>query len=125
MKMRSEFWTIRSPDPEYAEREGSPENYKERVSEPLHGGVLNGKAVSLPPPEYPAIARSAHASGSVAVAITVDEEGNVIEARAVSGHPLLQAASVSAAREAKFAPTRMEGVPVRVSGVVVYNFVAQ
>ena len=93
--------------------------------EPIHGGVLNGKAVNLPAPEYPAIARSAHASGSVTVAITVDEEGNVIEAKAVSGHPLLQAASVSAAREAKFAPTRLEGEPVRVSGVIIYNFVAQ
>ncbi len=124
MKMRGEAWTIRSPEREYAEREVL-QNYKERENESIHGGVLNGKALSLPVPEYPAIARSAHASGSVTVAITVDEEGNVVEAKAVSGHPLLQAASVSAAREAKFSPTRVEGAPVRVSGVVVYNFVAQ
>ena len=92
---------------------------------PIQGGVLNGKAVNLPPPEYPEIAKRAHASGSVTVEITIDETGNVISAHAVSGHPLLQAAAVSAAREAKFAPTRLEGEPVKVSGVIVYNFTAQ
>jgi TonB family protein len=92
---------------------------------PIQGGVLNGKAASLPAPEYPAIARAAHASGNVQVKIVIDEGGNVIEAEAVSGHPLLQAAAVSAAREAKFTTTRLQGEPVKVSGVLVYNFVAQ
>ncbi len=92
---------------------------------PIQGGTLNGKAISLPNPTYPAIARAAHAEGPVEVRITIDEEGNVVAAKAVSGHPLLQAAAVSAAREAKFAPSRLQGEPVRVSGVVVYNFTAQ
>jgi TonB family protein len=92
---------------------------------PIRGGVLNGKAVALPKPAYPLIARAAHASGTVVVQVLIDEEGNVISARAVSGHPLLQAASVAAAREAKFSPTRLEGDPVKVSGVIEYNFVAQ
>lgn len=92
---------------------------------PIKGGVLNGKAVALPKPAYPPIARAVHASGTVVVQVLIDEEGNVIAARAVSGHPLLQAASVSAAREAKFSPTRLEGDPVKVSGVIEYNFVAQ
>lgn len=92
---------------------------------PIAGGVLNSKANTLPPAQYPAIAKAAHASGAVTVEVTVDQEGNVIAARAVSGHPLLQAAAVSAAREAKFAPTRVNGEPVKVMGVLVYNFVAQ
>jgi len=87
--------------------------------------VLNGKAASLPLPEYPEIARRAHASGSVTVEITIDETGNVISAHAVSGHPLLQAAAVTAARQASFAPTRLNGEPVKVAGLLVYNFVAQ
>jgi TonB family protein len=91
----------------------------------INGGTLNGKAVDLPAPEYPAIARAAHASGAVNVEITIDENGNVIAAKAVSGHPLLQAAAVSAARQASFTPTRLSGEPVKVSGVLVYNFVAQ
>ena len=91
----------------------------------IQGGMLNGKAVSLPPPEYPEIAKRAHASGSVTVEITIDETGNVISAHAVSGHPLLQAAAVTAARQASFTPTRLSGEPVKVAGLLVYNFVAQ
>jgi periplasmic protein TonB len=92
---------------------------------PISGGVLNGKAISLPKPAYPAIARQAHASGTVVVQVTIDENGNVISARAVSGHPLLQAVSVGAARGARFSPTKLSGQPVKVTGVITYNFVAQ
>jgi outer membrane biosynthesis protein TonB len=55
----------------------------------------------------------------------VDEAGNVISAQAISGHPLLQAAAVTAAREAKFAPTRLNGSPVKITGIIVYNFSVQ
>ena len=94
------------------------------IKGPIIGGVLNGKAIALPRPEYPTIARAAHASGTVAVQVLIDEEGNVVSAHAVSGHPLLQAAAVAAAREAKFSPTRLSGQPVKVTGVIQYNFVA-
>ncbi|HYV10116.1 MAG TPA: TonB family protein [Pyrinomonadaceae bacterium] len=92
---------------------------------PISGGVLNGKAISLPKPAYPPIARAAHASGTVVVQVTIDENGNVIAAHAVSGHPLLQGAAVGAARQAKFSPTKLSGQPVKVTGVIQYNFVAQ
>lgn len=92
---------------------------------PISGGVLNGKAIELPKPVYPAIARAAHASGTVVVQILIDETGTVTSAHAVSGHPLLQAVSVEAARNAKFSPTKLEGQPVKVTGVITYNFVAQ
>ena len=92
---------------------------------PISGGVLNGKAVRLVTPPYPAIARSAHASGSVQVQVLIDENGNVVTAHAVSGHPLLQAAAVAAARASKFTPTKLSGQPVKVNGVIIYNFVAQ
>jgi TonB family protein len=58
----------------------------------------------------------------VAVQITIDENGLVTAASAVSGHPLLRAAAVEAARNATFPPTRLEGRPVKVTGVLVYNF---
>jgi len=92
---------------------------------PISGGVLNGKAISLPHPPYPPIAKQAHASGTVVVQVTIDENGNVISAHAVSGHPLLQAVAVAAARGAKFSPTKLSGQPVKVTGVITYNFVAQ
>jgi TonB family protein len=91
---------------------------------PLAGGVLNGRAISLPRPPYPAIARASHAQGRVNVQVLIDESGNVVSAQAISGHPLLQAVSVAAARHAKFTPTLLSGQPVKVSGLIVYNFVA-
>jgi TonB family protein len=90
---------------------------------PINGGVLNGKALMLPRPSYPAVARAQHASGTVTVQVTIDEEGNVIEAKAVSGHPLLQPPALLAARQARFSPTKLEGRPVKVTGVITYNFV--
>ena len=90
----------------------------------INGGVLNGKAKSLAKPAYPAAARAVNAEGAVNVQITIDEEGNVSSATAVSGHPLLRQAAEAAALESKFSPTQLSGQPVRVTGIVVYNFVA-
>lgn len=92
---------------------------------PISGGVLNGKAISLPRPVYPPIARQAHAAGTVVVQVTINEAGQVISAHAVSGHPLLQGVAVAAARGARFSPTKLSGQPVKVTGVITYNFVAQ
>jgi periplasmic protein TonB len=89
----------------------------------ISGGVLNGKATSLPKPAYPAAARAVRASGSVSVQVTISESGSVISASAVSGHPLLRAAAVGAARGARFSPTLLSGQPVKVTGVITYNFV--
>jgi TonB family protein len=91
----------------------------------VSGGLLDGKAVSKPRPPYPALAKAARASGTVTVRVTVDETGGVVAAEAVSGHPLLRAAAVQAARNAKFAPTLQSGKPVRVKGVLTYNFVLE
>ncbi|HZH29284.1 MAG TPA: energy transducer TonB [Pyrinomonadaceae bacterium] len=90
---------------------------------PISGGVLNGKAISKPAPEYPAIAKAARASGTVVVQVTFDEEGEVVSARAVSGHPLLQQAAVKAAYKARFSTVSISGQPVKVTGTLIYNFV--
>jgi TonB family protein len=92
---------------------------------PISGGVLNGKAISLPKPEYPADAQAAGATGTVVVQVTIDESGMVMNAKAVSGHPLLQQAAVNAANQARFSPTSLMGEPVKVTGVITYNFVKQ
>ena len=89
------------------------------------GGVLNGKAIYKPQPTYPPVAKAARASGLVAVQIVVDESGQVIQAEAISGHPLLRQACVDAAMQSRFSPTRLSGQPVKVSGVITYNFVLQ
>jgi TonB family protein len=99
--------------------------YRPGITAPAAGGVLNARAVSLPQPAYPAIARAARASGTVAVEIVVDESGKVIWAEALSGHPLLMKSAVEAARQAEFAPVKLKGQPVKVSGLITYNFILQ
>src|SRR5215204_2123269 len=89
------------------------------------GGIINGKAVSMPRPAYPQSAKDARVSGTVAVAVVIDESGRVESAEAVSGPELLRDAAVEAAREARFSPTRLSGEPVKVSGTITYNFVLQ
>jgi len=96
---------------------GQQQNQQKRG--PIAGGMLNSKAIYLPTPEVP----PGEASGVVLVAVVIDEQGNVIEARAVSGPQHLQAAAVNAARLARFSPTMLMGEPVRVTGTLSYSFV--
>jgi protein TonB len=97
---------------------------KKEVPKQISGGVLNGRAISLPKPPYPPAAKAVRAGGSVTVQVLIDENGNVVSASAVSGHPLLRGAAAAAARGARFSPTKLSGQPVKVSGVITYNFVA-
>ena len=86
------------------------------------GGVLQGSATRRVEPSYPPLAKAARVSGAVVVEVTVDEAGNVISARAVSGHPLLKDAAVAAARGWRFTPTQLSGTPVKVIGTITFNF---
>ncbi len=88
----------------------------------VSGGVLNGKAMSLPVPQYPPAAKAVRASGAVAIQVLILEDGTVFTAQAVSGHPLLRTAARVAACGAKFTRTLLEGSPVKVSGIITYNF---
>jgi TonB family protein len=85
-------------------------------------GVINGQAKDLPAPPYPAPARLVNAYGAVNVQIVIDETGKVISSKALTGHPLLKGAAEKAAWNAKFSPTYLSDVPVKVTGVIVYNF---
>jgi TonB family protein len=86
------------------------------------GGVLQGSATKRVSPAYPPLAKAAQVSGIVVVEVTLDLEGNVESARAISGHPLLKEAAVAAARGWRFTPTLLSGVPVRVIGTINFNF---
>ncbi len=93
---------------------------KEQGSEPK---PLNSGAVTLARPEYPGAARAVRASGKIEVQVLINELGYVVSAKAVSGHPLLHDVSVEAAKKSKFKVTLLSGIPVKVSGIIVYNFV--
>lgn len=88
-------------------------------------GVINGEALSLPKPSYPPIARQMRIEGTVNVQVLVDETGRVISAKALSGNPALVHAAQQAALNARFTPTILGDQAVKVSGVIVYNFVLQ
>ena len=93
------------------------------VGSSLSGGVLNGKAIALPKPTYPPAARAVRASGAVTIQVLIEENGKIFSAQPVSGHPLLRSAARIAACGAEFSPTYLEGQPVKVSGVISYNFI--
>lgn len=90
---------------------------------PISGGILNGKALKLGKPTYPTGARETGASGTVQVRVVIDETGKVIYAKAISGHPDLLKVSEDAASQSEFSPTKLSGQPVKVTGIIQYNFI--
>lgn len=88
----------------------------------LTSTVLQGKAIDRHTPAYPAIARQIRLEGAVAVEIVISPEGRVESWRAISGHALLVPAAVEAARRWRFAPTLLNGAPVRVTGIITFVF---
>lgn len=92
------------------------------ILKPVSGGVLNGTALSLPPPVYPDAAKRSRTSGVVTVEVILDETGKVVSAVASSGPNMLRDAAVQAALKARFSPTKLSGQPVKVSGVINYKF---
>jgi len=91
----------------------------------LPSRVLASKAISLPQPPYPPLAKQVGIQGAVQVQILVDETGKVISAHAVSGSSFLTTSAVEAARRARFTPTLLNDQPVKVQGTIIYNFVLQ
>ncbi len=86
-------------------------------------GVLQGKAIRKVQPPYPTMGKAVRAAGAVPVQITISEEGRVIAATVISGHPLLRDAAQQAAMQWVFSPTVLNGKSVKVSGVISFNFI--
>ena len=102
---------------ENADNTNKPQQNPNQKKGPISGGVLNSKAIYMPQPEA-----GGDATGVVIVQVLVDEQGSVVEAKAVSGPQNLQVAAVNAARLARFSPTLLMGEPVKVTGTLSYNF---
>jgi TonB family protein len=88
----------------------------------LSSTVLTGTAIERKTPAYPPLAKNIRLQGPVVVEIVVSPEGRVESARALSGHPLLTKAAVDAASGWRFHPTLLNGVAVRVTGLITFNF---
>jgi periplasmic protein TonB len=85
-------------------------------------GVLQGSAIKKVRPGYPEIARKGRIGGPVQVQVMISEDGRVMDAFILNGHPLLRNAALDAARQWIFAPTTLSKVPVKVQGVLTFNF---
>jgi len=103
----------------------TPAPTPQRPSGPLHltSDVITSKAISKPAPPYPLIAKQTNTQGAVVVQVVIDEHGQVVSAKALSGPALLQASAVQAAYQARFTPTLLSGQAVKVTGSITYNFV--
>ncbi len=89
----------------------------------ISGGVMNGKALFLAHPEYPPSALMIRVRGTVAVLVLIDENGDVVQAKALRGNLLLIPASLRAAKTSKFKPFVLgSGDVLKVSGVILYNY---
>ena len=114
------------PDPK--EEENNPGNgvtvqRKRSVPRIINGGVLNGRAKRLAKPPYPPEARAARVSGIASIKVQIDEDGSIFSAEPIAGHQLLLSAARQAACLSEFSPTRLQGQPVKVTGLITYNFV--
>lgn len=106
-----------SPKPSSSPTKPPPSN--------VNVGVMNSRARELRKPAYPPIAKQMGASGQVVVQVSIDEEGNVIAAKAVSGHQLLRLPAEAAARQSSFNPVKVGDRAIRANGTIVYNFINQ
>jgi len=93
-----------------------------KPSAPEVSKVVAGFALTKVAPTYPPIARQMNASGTVQVAITIGENGRVIEAKAISGHPALRPAAEEAAKKWVFRPASLDGKPMRQQDVLTFSF---
>ncbi len=92
---------------------------------PVMGKVIPGQKISVPQPKYPADAKKNHFGGTASVLVLIDETGKPLTACTQSGDESLAVACEDMAFKARWTPTTLDNVPVRVNGTVVYNFVAK
>jgi Ca-activated chloride channel homolog len=110
------------PPPPPPSKEVPPQTASSPKKLSVSGGVLHGSATRKVQPAYPQIARGARANGAVQIQVTISESGEVINAQAISGHPMLREAALQAAKQWRFKPTELSGVPVKTQGVITFNF---
>jgi protein TonB len=80
---------------------------------PLHvgGDVKPPRLISKTPPEYPRLALQTRIQGDVTIDAVIDRAGNVVQAHALSGPPMLIEAALKAVSGWKYEPTYLNGQP--------------
>lgn len=98
---------------------GDPSN---AYAKPVDGGALDAKAISKPKAVLSEEAKRLKLSGRVTVRVIVDENGKVVQAVALNGPAALREAAVAAAKQTTFAPVTQDGITVRITGTLTYDF---
>lgn len=101
----------------------SPKTSKAGSRRVVSIGIAHAPAKPLPKPMYSPAAKAVGAKGVVRVKVLIGEDGKVLSAEPIFGHPLLQSSARTAACGASFVPTNLSGKPVNVTGIIAYNFV--
>jgi periplasmic protein TonB len=91
-----------------------PKESKSRAPVRLGGRVRAPRVIHRVEPAYPPLARQTHTQGTVVIEAVLDESGNVVEMKVISGHGLLIAAALEAVRQWKYEPTCLNEQPVAV-----------
>lgn len=96
----------------------------ERPKGPVRvGGLVKPPRLIFGPPAiYPTLAAQSHIHGMVVIDAVIDEHGNVVQEKVVSGHPLLLQAAMKAVSQRKYEPTILDGEPTPVDLRVEVNF---
>jgi TonB family protein len=109
----------------FAQRKGIREGVVDGGNNLSQGRVAQGEAIKRVEPLYPFWARFLGIKGAAVVEITIDEKGDVINARAMSGRKMFRKAAIDAAMQWKFNPTLLDGKPVKVISAITMYFPAQ
>jgi TonB family protein len=94
-----------------------------KVPEVMNLGTLTTtNAIKMVTPVFPTMAKKSNIEGRVTVEVEMDDQGNVVTAKAVSGPQLLRKAAEEAARRSKFKPAMFGSLPRKAIGTITYNF---
>ena len=74
------------------------------------------------PPQYPPLAQSAGVKGVVLLELTIAADGHVQDARVTRSVPALDQAALDAARQWRYRPTTVDGVPTPIITTVAVQF---
>ena len=88
----------------------------------VQSGLMAGTLTIGPTPPYSQEAKNGGISGPVVLKITLDENGQLGSINVLSGHPILSGPAELAARRSTYAPAKLEGMPVKITGLLIYNF---
>lgn len=88
----------------------------------INAGALNAYAIKLSMPVYTANEKRMGLHGKVTVSIKLDEEGNVVSAKAIDGPKQLWNSAENAIKSSKFKAVMFDGKPIAASGTITFNF---